>query len=54
MAAREAAHGVIVLAGVPLVAKPPPELHTGQTLHLRVTEVTAGGRRRGVRLTSAG
>ena len=40
VAAREAGHGVIVLAGVPLVAKLPPEVETGQTLHLRVAEVT--------------
>ncbi len=41
VAAREAGHGVIVLAGVPLVAKLPPEVETGQTLHLRIAEVTA-------------
>jgi hypothetical protein len=40
VAAREAGHGVIVLAGVPLVAKLPPEIEAGQTLHLRVAEVT--------------
>ena len=33
VAAREAGHGVIVLAGVPLVAKLPPEVQAGQTLH---------------------
>ena len=41
VAAREAGHGVIVLAGVPLVAQLPPEVATGQTLHLKVAEVTA-------------
>jgi hypothetical protein len=40
VAAREAGHGVIVLAGVPLVAKLPPEIQAGQTLHLQVAEVT--------------
>jgi hypothetical protein len=33
-------HGVIVLAGVPLTAALPPEVQAGQTLHLRVAEVT--------------
>ena len=42
VAAREAGHGVLVLAGVPLVAQLPPEVEAGQTLHLKVTEVTAG------------
>jgi hypothetical protein len=41
VAAREAGHGVLVLAGVPLVAQLPPEVEAGQTLHLRVAEVTA-------------
>jgi hypothetical protein len=41
VAAREAGHGVIVLAGVPLSAQLPPEIRTGQTLHLEVAEVTA-------------
>ena len=41
VAAREAGHGVIVLAGVPLLAKLPPQVEAGQTLHLKVTEVTA-------------
>jgi hypothetical protein len=41
VAAREAGHGVIVLAGVPLVAKLPPEVEAGQTLHLKIAEVTA-------------
>jgi hypothetical protein len=40
VAAREAGHGVLVLAGVPLVAQLPPEVEAGQTLHLRVAEVT--------------
>jgi hypothetical protein len=40
VAARQADHGVIVLAGAPLVAKLPPEVEAGQTLHLRVAEVT--------------
>jgi hypothetical protein len=40
VAAREAGHGVIVLAGVPLVARLPPQIRTGQTLHLEVAEVT--------------
>jgi hypothetical protein len=38
--ARQADHGVIVLAGVPLVAKLPPEVEAGQTLHLVVADVT--------------
>lgn len=41
VAARAEAHGVIVLAGVPLTARLPPEVQAGQTLHLRVEEVTA-------------
>jgi hypothetical protein len=41
VAAREAGHGVIVLAGVPLVAQLPPEVQAGQTLHLKIAEVTA-------------
>jgi hypothetical protein len=41
VAAREAGHGVLVLAGVPLVAQLPPDVEAGQTLHLRVAEVTA-------------
>jgi hypothetical protein len=41
VASREAGHGVIVLAGVPLVAKLPPEVEAGQTLHLKIAEVTA-------------
>jgi hypothetical protein len=40
VAAREAGHGVLVLAGVPLVAQLPPEVEAGQTLHLKVAEVT--------------
>ena len=40
VASREAGHGVIVLAGVPLVAQLPPEVEAGQTLHLDVAEVT--------------
>jgi hypothetical protein len=40
VAAREAGHGVLVLAGVPLGAQLPPEVQAGQTLHLRVAEVT--------------
>jgi len=40
VASRAEAHGVIVLAGVPLTAKLPPEVEAGQTLHLRVAEVT--------------
>jgi hypothetical protein len=40
VAARHQAHGVIVLAGVPLTAELPPEVREGQTLHLRVQEVT--------------
>jgi hypothetical protein len=39
VAAREGAHGVLVLAGVPLVAQLPPEVQAGQTLHLEVAEV---------------
>lgn len=41
VAARGQEHGVIVLAGVPLTAKLPPEVEAGQTLHLKVEEVTA-------------
>jgi hypothetical protein len=41
VAAREAGHGVLVLAGVPLVAQLPPEVEAGQTLRLKVAEVTA-------------
>jgi hypothetical protein len=40
VAAREAGHGVLVLAGVPLVAQLPPEVQAGQTLHLKVAEIT--------------
>jgi hypothetical protein len=40
VAARQAEHGVIVLAGAPLVAKLPPEVEPGQVLHLKVAEVT--------------
>lgn len=40
VAAREAGHGVLVLAGVPLVAQLPPDVQAGQTLHLKVAEVT--------------
>ena len=38
--ARAETHGVLVLAGVPLTAQLPPEVQAGQTLHLRVEEVT--------------
>ena len=41
VAARQAEHGVIVLAGAPLVAKLPPEVEAGQVLHLKVAEVTS-------------
>jgi hypothetical protein len=37
---RTRSHGVIVLAGVPLAARLPPEVQAGETLHLRVSEVT--------------
>jgi hypothetical protein len=40
VAARGRQHGVIVLAGPPLTAQLPPEVQAGQTLHLRVAEVT--------------
>jgi hypothetical protein len=40
VAARHEAHGVIVLAGVPLTAELPAEVREGETLHLRVQEVT--------------
>jgi hypothetical protein len=40
VASRAEAHGIIVLAGIPLTAKLPPEVAAGQTLHLRVAEVT--------------
>lgn len=41
VAARAEAHGVLVLAGMPLTAALPPGVEAGQTLHLRVEEVTA-------------
>jgi hypothetical protein len=40
VASRAEAHGVIMLAGVPLTAKLPPEVQAGQTLHLKVAEIT--------------
>jgi hypothetical protein len=40
VASRGEGHGVIVLAGVPLTAQLPPEVQAGQTLHLRIAEVT--------------
>src|SRR5215211_8821121 len=40
VASRAEGHGVIVLAGVPLTAQLPPEIAAGQTLHLRIAEVT--------------
>ena len=40
VASRGEVFGVIVLAGVPLTAKLPPEVESGQTLHLRIAEVT--------------
>jgi len=40
VASRGEAHGVIVLAGIPLTATLPPEVQAGQTLHLRIAEVT--------------
>jgi hypothetical protein len=40
VASRAEAQGVIVLAGIALTAKLPPEVETGQTLHLKVAEVT--------------
>ena len=40
VASRGEAHGVIVLAGVPLTARLPPEVQAGQTLHLKIAEVT--------------
>src|SRR4051794_11873603 len=33
-------HGVIVLAGVPLTAELPPDVRAGETLHLRVQDVS--------------
>ena len=41
VASRGDAHGVLVLAGVPLTAQLPAEAHAGATLRLRVSEVTA-------------
>jgi hypothetical protein len=38
---QEGPNGVIVLGGVPLRAELPPEVEAGQTLRLRVEEVTA-------------
>jgi hypothetical protein len=40
VASRAEAHGVIVLAGVPLTAELPPEVRDGDVLHLRVQEIT--------------
>jgi hypothetical protein len=40
VASRTESHGVIVLAGVPLTAELPPEVREGETLHLRVQEIT--------------
>jgi hypothetical protein len=40
VASRGEARGVIVLAGVPLTAELPPEVEAGQTLHLRIADVT--------------
>jgi hypothetical protein len=40
VAARHEAHGVIVLAGVPLTAELPAAVREGETLHLRVQEIT--------------
>jgi hypothetical protein len=40
VASRAEAHGVLVLAGVPLTAQLPEEAKAGATLRLRVTEVT--------------
>src|SRR5215217_3251954 len=40
VASRGERHGVIVLAGVPLTAQLPPEIEAGQTLQLRIAEVT--------------
>ena len=37
----EGAHGVLVLAGVPLTAELPKEVASGETLRLTVSEVTA-------------
>jgi len=41
VASRGEGRGVIVLAGVPLSAELPPEVREGETLQLRVQEVTA-------------
>jgi hypothetical protein len=40
VASRAEAHGVIVLAGVPLTAELPPEVREGDVLHLRVQDVS--------------
>jgi hypothetical protein len=40
VASRAETHGVIVLAGVPLTAELPPEVRAGETLHLRVQDVS--------------
>ena len=40
VASRAETHGVIVLAGVPLTAELPPEVRPGETLHLRVQDVS--------------
>src|SRR4051794_41986507 len=40
VASRSESHAVIVIAGVPLTAQVPPEVASGETLRLRVAEVT--------------
>jgi hypothetical protein len=40
VASKGAQHAVIVIAGIPVTAQLPPEIQAGQTLRLRVQEVT--------------
>src|SRR3954449_13093968 len=40
VASRGESHAVIVIAGVPVTARMPPEIEAGQTLKLKVEEVT--------------
>jgi hypothetical protein len=40
VASRGESHAVIVIAGIPVTAQIPPEVQAGQTLRLRVQEVT--------------
>ena len=41
VASRGESHAVIIIAGIPITAKMPPEIEAGATLKLKVKEVTA-------------